>query len=168
MKLQIFARWGSNVILRYVADSPLANISLHKPATSGASSSSALPQVPFSSQQVERRLAAMEDTIQQAVKEAADLKEEVRRLHGDVRPGFVQNPASGAWRKVLSASVGVPPNTWKTYCGWKFGGAGHTLSSHLPTSLARACVKCFPERGIHIAASSGSDEGTGSSGSGLS
>jgi hypothetical protein len=31
MKLQIFARWGSNVILRYVAEAPLACLTLHGP-----------------------------------------------------------------------------------------------------------------------------------------
>ena len=37
-KLQIFARWGSDVILRYVADSPLSHVRLQSSSSSSSSS----------------------------------------------------------------------------------------------------------------------------------
>ena len=166
--IKIFARWRPNVTLRYVADSPLAQVVLQRPGISGSSSSTAWVQEPAVAPRLDSRLAAMEDSIKQALEEAADLKEEVSRMHRDLKPGFVQNSASGAWHKVLSASVGLPPSTWKTYCGWKFSSAGHALSSFSPTPLVRSCEKCFPDRGIRTVASSNADNGAVSSGSRLS
>ena len=62
-KLQIFARWGSDVILRYVADSPLSHVRLQSSSSSSSSSPADKSHIAELSTEVAKLAAFVEDAI---------------------------------------------------------------------------------------------------------
>jgi len=131
-KVQIFARWGSSVILRYVADVPVSDLT--GSLTSGASSSvQCPPQV--------RGLELLEDHIKSAVQQIEALRAEVERLGKQSSPQYVQNSASRAWHRVSIGGTLYPPALWKTFCGWPYAFASHTLQAEAPPTMCKTCVR---------------------------
>jgi len=133
-KVQIFARWGSNIILRYVSDIPIANVT--GDLTGNPVARSCLTRRP-----VEQLL---EEHILRAQQQIDSLKAEVARLGDSMNPSFVQNLTSKAWHKVLISGDMAPPALWRTCCGWPFGRANFKLRSKGPRQGQNICDTCFP------------------------
>ena len=130
-KLQIFARWGSNAILRYVADVPLFNI------TGEVSGSSASPG------QAARSLTDILEThVRDAQNQVDTLRREIDSIRRQLHPSYVRNVQSGVWHYVLQAGLGTPPTEWRTMCGWRFGLRPHALSTDPPGAEACWCDRC--------------------------
>ena len=130
-KLQIFARWGSDAILRYVADIPLATI------TGEISGSSA------SAGQAVRTLSTLLEThVKNAQEQVAVLRQEVTSVRGQLHPSYVQNGQSQVWHHVLRAGITILPTEWRAMCGWRFGLRSHTLTSTPPSDTVKWCDRC--------------------------
>ena len=133
-KVQIFARWGSNVILRYVSDVPIANLSADLalgPSSSGGPSNGSVAQL-------------LESFIEHAKQQFETLKAEIERLDQSVNPSYFQNTDTKTWHKVLISGPSIPPTKWKAQCGWKFGLSSFRLCPAGPPTGARLCDRCFP------------------------
>ena len=159
--IQLMARWSSDVVLRYVADAPLASITASyraKLAAGDAVSSSSSPGGPSFQMQVlcsdVRSLAAQVNAIagsSSACSRTVDyLKEELTMLKAKsdaMRPApclqVIVNQDSGIGHKPLVWASDVPPHTWRTECGWAFGLGSSTWVAAGPESLATRCRTCF-------------------------
>ena len=131
-KLQIFARWGSNAILRYVADIPLVNITGD---ISGSSNSAP--------QSVHTLAPLLESHVREAQDQLAALRGELDLLRGQLHPTYAKNKQSGVWHNVLLAGLDTAPRFWKSVCGWQFGLLPHVLTSDAPGMPYRWCAKCL-------------------------
>ena len=133
-KLQIFARWGSQCILRYVSDAPLATVT--GDMLSGVTSVVESP--------ADRSLVTLlEAHIREATQQFESLKAELSRLDHRHRPSFVMNAESKAWHKVLTGGASFPPAVWRTRCGWPYGFSRFEPSGVPPPGGARLCDNCF-------------------------
>ena len=142
-KLQIFARWGSDVILRYVADSPLHQVKLTTPSSSVASSSAGSREDPeHNLLELNVKLAKLTAFVEDAVAEVQALKDDIARRAEESRRDFVQNTTTKCWHEVLLGDVDVPPALWKTRCGWRFARLEHERCSRVP-SAGNKCDRCF-------------------------
>jgi len=153
-KVQIFARWGSSVILRYVSDIPIANLT--KDLNRASASCSVVAHVP----PTQPAPALLNKHIIDALEQIEALKAEVARLVQSEKPSFVQNTASHAWHKVLRGGSRYPPMYWKTCCGWPFGFLPHLVAPACPDSEHTVCNRCFPRVVRSSTRSSSSDEGS--------
>ena len=166
-KLQVFARWGSSVILRYIADAPLAALSLPRQEggapRAGERSGTSSSRGDSVSGKIGKKL---EDFTAGALAEFEDLRKTLRDIELVACPQFVLNPASGVWHRVLVAGLHVPPSRWSTHCGWKFAMAElHTLEASVPLDAVH-CRSCFREIrrcGDGIGREAGSDSSESSS-----
>ena len=142
-KLQIFARWGSDVILRYVADAPLHQVKIPM-ATRGpsSSSSSSLEVADTTIAKLDAKIVKLTSFVEDAVKEVKNLKLDVARLTEEARKDVVLNVTSGCWHEVLFGDVDIQPALWKTRCGWKFARLNHVRDSRVPHDATR-CDRCF-------------------------
>ena len=80
--------------------------------------------------------------VADAVAEMQSLKTETERKTLELRQDFVQNCTTNCWHEVLLGSVGIPPSSWKTCCGWRFARLDHLRSSSVPAAGSR-CERCF-------------------------
>jgi len=139
-KVQIFARWGSSVILRYVSDVPIANLTgdLNRTPASCAVGLHSPPTQPVP--------ALLEKFIEDALQQVEALKAEVERLSLSIEPSYVQNTSTHAWHRVLRGGSQYPPALWKTCCGWHFAILPHRLSATRPATGTAVCKnQCFPK-----------------------
>jgi hypothetical protein len=132
-KIQIFARWGSSIVLRYVAHVPIANLTGD---VAGEPTGSCDPP----RQSV---VALLEKHISDAQQQITSLRAEIDRIGQSLNPSFVQNSQSKAWHKVLVAGLPHHPRSLRTYCGWPFGLSSHLLSSCGPRAGVTVCRKCM-------------------------
>jgi len=149
-KIQIFARWGSATVLRYVADTPIANLTGEMASSSG--SSIACP---------DRSIASLlSQHIRYAEEQLETLRAEIARLDRAIAPSYVQNVDTKAWHHVLTGGLSVPVTSWRTICGWPYGKARYSLSPDAPAAGARFCGTCLrmAADGMVLNSSSASDE----------
>ena len=155
LKLQLFARWGSATILRYVKEAPLAvltkDIVSKNSKPNSSSSSSANDKQDYVNKNYEVGL-------EKAAKDIDDLRKEVSALlAARSDPEYVMNLGTKVVHRVLCASILDPSDTWRTACGFRFGLLPHARMSTLPDT-ARQCRSC-----IHLVASAGEDSSSSSS-----
>ena len=137
-KVQIFARWGSAVVVRYVADVPIANLTCD--LALGSSGNGGL-----SASSVTRLAGLLEEHICSANQQIQTLKAQVTKLDASLQHTFVLNITSGAWHRVLAGGAEVPHPLWRALCGWWYGRSGrYSVSSLSPPPGARRCDRCFP------------------------
>jgi len=127
-KIQIFARWGSSVILRYVSDVPIANLT-------GEICSSQRVEEPA----LRSLVAKLDQHIKCAQEQNESLRAELKRLESSVNPQLVQNSHTKVWHAVLVCGITYPPAMWRSCCGWKFGQVPHSLSATHPPPASNFC-----------------------------
>jgi len=127
-KVQIFARWGSSVVLRYVADVPIANLT-------GDVCSRPLVESPG----YKPLMDMLCKHIKHAEEQATQLKAELKRLQASMNPSFVQNASTKVWHAVLVGGMNHPPALWRSGCGWHYGALDHSLSPNAPPVSSRRC-----------------------------
>ena len=130
-KLQIFARWGSNAILRYVTDIPLVTITGDVSGSSSSASHSARSLAPL-----------LESHVRDAQAQLDALRQEMSNLRGQLQPSYVRNNQTKIWHHVLIAGIGSSPHHWKALCGWRFGLVSHRLTADAPDPSRQRCAKC--------------------------
>ena len=94
----------SDVILRYVADAPLVNMTRDLLGSS-CSSKHCLPSASVASK--------LGQHMSDAQKQLDDLRSQVVQLSKSLQPAFVQNRKNSVWHNVLLGGVAYPPHNWK-------------------------------------------------------
>jgi len=156
-KIALLARWASNIIMRYVAETPLLTLSDDCRRLLGeADSARALDELRSVIRKCEDKLADLETRVC-----LSELREpEVKPDH---QTRYILNTTSGVWHTSLLCSTEVPPHLWQTKCGWRFGSSIVEHSESPPEGLLRerCCNKCLPEvarrRGSAASADSSSE-----------
>ena len=163
--VQLLGRWGSSSVLRYVAESPLecltakyreavsddgiANIRhclLDTPAlhTSASSSSSAIggPDKTHMDRIIQDRIGDLGDQIHILRELVWDDIEQLRESISvsGLCAGVIIVSDTPLLHKV-EKGLPAPPQAWRTHCGWAFGGATFSISTHADT--AEPCKTCF-------------------------
>ena len=156
-KVQVFARWGSDVILRYVADVPLVGITdqvlkLADRKEDKAQSSSEFKALAAHVQGALDELQVLREAQERHVQ---DVSSRLSVLQSHEPPMFLRNMDSrtGAMHKVLFAGLGAHWSAWRSFCGWRFGRANYEFQGSF-SEADSLCEKCFPE---HRAARPGAD-----------
>ena len=135
-KIQIFARWGSATVLRYVADAPIANLTGELTGSSGSLIENHSPSI----------APVLARHIRYAEEQLEALRRDIARMDRALAPSFVQNIDTKAWHHVLCGGIQVPVSGWRTLCGWPFGHAHYTMSPDAPAAGARFCGTCLRMR----------------------
>ena len=157
-KLQLLARWSSDVILRYVRESPLKTLTSDYLRKQGANSvDEILAAMQSQSEEVKKRLESLDTRTMDMIKQEVSLR--ARQVASDPPKTFsansledyenktlnlVENLKTGAVHRVLTGSAEISPMLWSTVCGWKFGKSPTDRPSNLPASWRSICEKCLP------------------------
>ena len=138
-KIQILARWGSPVILRYVSEAPLQTI------TVDVQKRASLDKVWSAISELDKALS--EDRVNASEEGCVQSRENKIPVQSEQTfesgPSWVINPKSGVWRKPLLFGTHIHPNAWRSKCGWAFGGTLFEISKEGPKK-ARLCDRCVP------------------------
>ena len=155
-RIQLFARWGSDAILRYVQDAPLAvqhelaaEVSMQPSLRDIALSVGELRHEAPNGQVLLKKVADRHQTAIDALREAV-VAIEARLVAKDLAQqlpdqGFVRNTKSGVIHKVLYGDVNARPDAWLTRCPWKFGLSTWAERCGSPEPGQSRCDKCFPD-----------------------
>ena len=137
-KIQILARWGSPVILRYVAEAPLQSITMDvQKRMSVRTVWSAISELDKTLSDLQVK-AAEEGSVQS--RETNPVRDERSSGSG---ASWVINPKSGVWHTPLLFGTQIHPNSWRTRCGWFFGGSLFEVTEKTPSN-ERLCDRCVP------------------------
>ena len=99
---------------------------------------------------IRKEVADMGARVEAMVYEEANLKTELAKvsvLAADSQHfPYVMSEGRGRNTHVVIARplVGVPPQQWRTRCGWRFGLSQHTLQK-VRGPVDRICATCRPE-----------------------
>ena len=169
--IMLLARWGSEVIRRYVAEAPLKCLTREFRARSSAAaaSSAAVPIAAAAPQQAAAtgfnvaplavRLEAVEARAADYARQEAELQrisEACASISGALQwPKYVVNKATGCVHH--SGGSGCLPllrSSARTPCGWVYDEANGDLMKELPPSAVRRqiCGRCLPDLRTALAA----------------
>ena len=155
-RIQLLARWGSDAVLRYVQDAPLA---VQEEISSEVMLSPTLRDVTASVTELRPTAKGTENLAELVAAQCSTqlqhvyglVRELVRRMEAKEAPeaagkqDCVRNDKSGAIHRILVGSVEVPSQQWATYCPWKFGQAPHAVRCGWPGQKDAVCSTCFPD-----------------------
>jgi len=154
-KLSVLARWASPIILRYVAEAPLATVTEDcRRLLQGSSVQSSLQHIKQQVDSGSRTRASVDGMVLQAVDQLPVAVPTVVR-----EPvAFLLNLHSGCWHAVAVSGSDIPREHWCTACGWHFRAgrslevAEWRLEAVFPADATTedTCKDCFP----HIIAAS--------------
>jgi hypothetical protein len=153
--VMLLARWGSNVILRYIADAPLIALTrVYKTRSHAASAGDFASGTAADHPSMVRALGELKKlTIDFADLRGAlaDTTEQLRELSSTVGPAYscVRNISTARTHAVAGgATSSSHPSIWTTKCGWKFGtgiGLVEWLSPAKAANAPMRCIRCFTE-----------------------
>ena len=164
-RIQIFGRWGSDIILRYLREAPLAHLS-ELAVESGHGESIARIRG-----ELEALLAKANPILaipDEAWREEGPLRARPAPLPEQCRKHLILNTARGGKLHKCLTDLSTPgnalnPRCWRTCCLWLFA-SGEAKFSWVPGNhRGRKCKHCFP--GVRRAPSGSSESSSGSSSS---
>mgnify|MGYP002281116694 CR=1 FL=1 len=127
-KIQLLARWGSDVVLHYVRESPLETITKQvRGAIADKTVTDLVAKLAGEVDTLKKGLAAMDDSTAHLLRLEAELSqlkskqdEDEAKGEGIVEKGsYIINPITGKCHKAL-VYTGLP-RFWKTRCSWQYG-----------------------------------------------
>lgn len=137
-KIQILARWGSPVILRYVSEAPLQTI------TMDVQKRMSVDKVWNAISELDRNLSDMQVKAAEEVQVQSRKENPVRKKESsESGVSWVINPKSGVWHAPMLFGTQFPPGSWRTKCGWFFGNAIFEVTERKPSNN-RLCDRCVP------------------------
>ena len=147
-KLQLLARWSSDVILRYVRESPLSRVtSDYLRESQSHSLDSLLKSLEESKDMHKEKFSRLDDLTQEMIKSEMGLRKELSDLKAQVchasSPLYVENLKSGAVHRAVGSPQSLP-SSWTTPCGWRFGSSLFSRRTDLPEDWTRICDRCLP------------------------
>ena len=150
--IQLLGRWGSDAVLRYIQEAPLADTSVAARAVSQNSSSSGAAVPPV---QQPPPCNPLTDQVRVLVKDAL-----TQQCAASV---FVLNPKSKLAHRPSSTEGTSDSAFWLSACGrWRYGNKSHTRNPAVPPGYSK-CKTCFPEDTDVAPSASGSDSGSSDS-----
>jgi len=184
--IKLFARWGSDAVLRYIQDAQLADGTGTAARALAAVAEQEVhaikdivrdPYVPrqemrdeiltvLSSRQAAENIEAVVDQlVRDRLKE---LKQASTAVVGTVKKveadQLVVNLPTKKAHKVLVYDPEKAPETWQAFCGWMFGRAKYKLVTAVPKRCTQ-CKDCFPKKQGDTPAGAQSDSDSSSSSS---
>ena len=153
IKIMVLARWAGETVLRYVKDAPLENLPAEVLALEGKRDLVRLiSKFADGAEALSGRMEGLEAQLQKVIaeKEALVAKYEQRSSEHDALP-FVTNGSQNAKgfkvHQVLLDGMTIPPQMWRTKCGFRFAFCGFTRHASLTEfPCASRCKLC----GIHV------------------
>ena len=147
--IMLLARWGSAVVMRYVADSPLVDLAGTYKARACATADPK-PSRPDKSEEVLRRAVAEMRSMNSAVADLRTLLDQnlqrTEALEAMASFKAVKTISTGRVHAICSGSPTAHPTTWLTKCGWRCGvpaGLIAWLSEEEKSRTPLRCIKCF-------------------------
>ena len=184
--IQLIGRWGGQVVLRYVQEAPLVNITeeyrskvLDRSFQDKCRELVRAVDTPISEETVEKlkgEVDTMKESLYTAVEDfglmRAMVSDDIEAIKNDMSVLLERNMAfvrrtdvpSSKWHPVVVQHPS-PPSEWRTECGWRFAGSRFTSISTgaWPTPRCDFCVKVIRRREAkHESSHSLSSEGSSS------
>ena len=159
MVTQLMARWQSAVVLRYVADSPLAAVTQrYRDLKDSASLKQALLDVDTALGELKAHKHIPD--IREHMLQEQVLVERAAEPRQERVDKFILNDISGRIHFPFVMSEEVPPSAWSTRCGWRMGLSAYTVTHRLPCKAKLICKRCLP---LEHAAATDTDSSSSSS-----
>ena len=141
LKIQLMARWSSEVITHYSRLAPLKAITADfKRAVmerSGKSKSS-------SKADVRSIKSAVDVAMAKVTEEVKELDMLVRRIQHETRPArYLRNRTTNKVHRILCGYEEAGPSAI-THCGWKYAGQTVAVEQDAPTIYKQVCGTCLP------------------------
>ena len=134
----LLARWSSSVVLRYIKEAPLTQVTTQYKEKAAAHGEDKLS------------LGLRIDTVLQMVRQLAEGHEkqnlELASLQKSVLgSAYVVNKASGIWH-ACTGQLPDHPSLWSTACGWKYASSFFARENILHESVPwhQICERCLP------------------------
>jgi hypothetical protein len=145
--IQLLARHSSAIILHYVSDIPLEQITDHY---SRERTSKDLNMVLNKSESYKKE---MKETMTRLKLDVSEVIENELTLRSRVNDIELQDKGMSIVVNLDSMVAHVPhryhktepPGNWATKCGWKFGGKRFSWTDDTPTTKQTTCDRCFPD-----------------------
>ena len=140
-RIQLFGRWQSAAFLRYVRDSPLANLNQ---LASEASLSQSIENARRELQLLKR--CSREEEQQLAVVDLDMLEDQPIPQTPEVEGAanyVCNNNSRGKIHRIWIRSESVHPRHWRAKCGWYFGKGLTDYQMHVSIPPGIQCKACF-------------------------
>ena len=151
LTIQLLARWASDVILHYVAEAPLCKLTdTYRRVAGGVELGVVVDGIVNGCEAMRNRIADMGARIEAMVVEEADIRKQLATTAAKITDtndfSYVASEGRGRNTHVIVTRplVGVPPQMWKTRCGWRFGLSTHTLLKACGP-VDKLCTSCRPD-----------------------
>ena len=144
-RIQLFGRWGSQIFMHYLQDTPLLQMNHLAP--------SAALSIKMAKLELKQLLRQIEDCKPQVAKVSQLMLQDCESALEDIpspKPSdpWVKNKnPHGKMHRVLVMDHDLHPRHWRSRCGWSFGlqQAEFEVLEADPSLPTRRCMKCFPE-----------------------
>jgi len=140
-RIQLFGQWQSAAFLRYVRDSPLANLNeLATEASLAQSIENARRELQLLKQ------VSLEDPKQLAVVDLESVEERPvpKTPEVDEPANYVcNNNSRGKIHRIWVMSEAIHPRHWRAKCGWYFGRGLTDYQTFLQVPQGTKCKACF-------------------------
>ena len=146
MVIMCLARWGTNIIMRYVQDAPLTALTdTYKMLSKKVGYSDELQRLATCADSLRDSLKAQQVHLDAIVSDVRSQSELIAALQRTSSPDFVRNLASDVVHRILIGDASMAPAHWRTICGWKFGHSAHNRCGDVCSlSWTQICGTCMP------------------------
>ena len=148
-RIQLFGRWGSDVVLHYVQDAPVAQLDMLALESTATMSVRKAQEELLSLQQriKECKTSFMQPELHML--EDCDASVHLSVSEENLPSVTILNTAKGGrYRLTLIYKLDIHPRRWRARCGWPFGKnqADYRICKDIPsTAIHLRCSKCFPK-----------------------
>ena len=149
ISIQLMARWASDVVAKYVGESPLARVTEeYRRRNEGLDLEALMANAQEKLHMLEGRVGALDAHAARALDDERRLREQIEASPpaGAKRGApFVVREPRGKWHiPACSHYPDLPAFQWRAKCGWHFGLARFRCEQSL-SSEAVLCRGCLPE-----------------------
>ena len=155
--IALLGRWGSDVVLAYIQDAPLENLTkafLDHATASSSSTPTASPNVGRQSGAKElmlqdehhRKIQALADSHQAFEKELQDLERRVTKQESGTYAEYISSDGGRGPYHRVHPYADRPQGEWKTIgCGWRYGNSAFVRKAAVPDELdyKLICDRCL-------------------------
>lgn len=140
----LLARWGSEIIMGYVRNAPLENLtSDYLSARASGGSTSGTSKMALNERDL-KKVVELQAKYEEQEKIIEDLRARLDDIQVTVEePKYVVS-VNLAWHK-SRPTEGVPAAMWKTLCGWPYHASVFTRERHVPDDVLTSslCDRCL-------------------------
>ena len=144
--IMCLARWNSQVVLRYLKDAPLTNITSEyvKGKVASSSAQEVSKTVKGFSDKTLNQLVALKAKADKQHAEIVELTSKITVLESITDPRYIVSDKYKKWHITLPW-IDVEPSDLKTYCTWSYGFSVYQRKAKLPRFLPESsrCIRCF-------------------------